>query len=101
MSQDDLAIANAAGATVRADINSNIQALGSLMAGTAAPATTYPNMWWADTTNNVLKRRDNATTVWRVIASLDTAVVVAKTAGFTVGLSDYGKVFDATSGSWT
>jgi hypothetical protein len=56
--QDDLSVANASGATVRADINAQLQSLGTLMSGTSAPATTYAHMLWADTTNNVLKKRN-------------------------------------------
>jgi hypothetical protein len=71
MSQDDLSVANASGATVRADINANIQALGTLMAGTSAPSTTYAGMWWLDTTNHVLKRRNEANTAWMTVAKFD------------------------------
>jgi hypothetical protein len=64
MAQDDLVVANAAGATVRADINANLQALGTLQSGTAAPSTTYPYMLWADTTTGLLKQRNAANTAW-------------------------------------
>lgn len=64
MSQNDFSIANANGATVRADINSALQALASLSSGASAPATTYANQWWHDDTNDLLKIRDEANTAW-------------------------------------
>lgn len=70
MSQNDMSVANAAGATVRADINSALQALASLSGGASAPATTYANMWWFDTTNDLLKIRDEANANWVTVASL-------------------------------
>lgn len=64
MSQNDMSIANASGATVRADINSALQALASQNSGAAAPGTTYANMWWHDDTNDIMKIRDEANTAW-------------------------------------
>lgn len=64
MSQHDLVIDNASGATVRSDLNSALQALGSLNAGATEPSTTYAYMPWADTTNNVLKIRNAADSAW-------------------------------------
>lgn len=64
MSQNDFSVANANGATVRADINSALQALASLSSGSSAPSTTYANMWWHDDTNDILKIRDEANTAW-------------------------------------
>lgn len=70
MSQNDFVIANAAGAAVRSDMNSAFQALASLSGGTSAPGTTYPNQLWFDTTNDILKIRDEANTAWVNLASL-------------------------------
>ncbi len=64
MSQNDFVIANANGATVRADINSALQALASQNSGASAPATTYANEWWHDDTNDIMKIRDEANTAW-------------------------------------
>lgn len=69
MSQNDFVIANANGATVRADINSALQALASLSSGASAPGTTYANQLWHDETNDLLKIRDEANTAWITIAS--------------------------------
>ena len=70
MSQNDMVIANANGATVRADINSALQALASSNGGATAPSTTYANQFWFDTVNDQLKIRDEANANWVVIASL-------------------------------
>ena len=71
MSQNDLVIANQSFPATRADINSALQALGSLNSGSSAPATTYANMLWYDTTNNTLKMRAEANDVWISIGYLD------------------------------
>lgn len=70
MSQNDMSVANASGATVRADINSALQALASNNGGTSAPGTTYANQWWFDTTNDILFIRDEANSNWVEVASL-------------------------------
>lgn len=74
MSQDDLVVANADGATVRGDINSQLQALGSLMSGGTAPATTYAFMLWADTGNTLLKQRNSANSAWVTLGPLNSVL---------------------------
>lgn len=48
MSQHDLVISNSDGATVRADINSALQALGSTSKGSTRPTTVYAGQLWLD-----------------------------------------------------
>ena len=60
MAQHDYVIDNSTGATVRADINSVLQAIASNNSGSSAPSTTYAFQLFADTTNNVLKIRNAA-----------------------------------------
>lgn len=72
MSQNDFSIANADGATVRADLNSALQALASASAGLTEPGTTYQYQPWFDTTLNILKIRNGANTAWVNTASLVT-----------------------------
>jgi len=57
MSQHDMVISNADGATVRADVNGALQALASTSKGNARPSTVYAGQIWLD---------DNApsATVW-------------------------------------
>tara|TARA_R110001606_G_scaffold180670_2_gene327374 strand:+ start:317 stop:1489 length:1173 start_codon:yes stop_codon:yes gene_type:complete len=71
MSQNDLVIANQTFPNTRADINSALQALGSLSSGATEPATTYANMLWYDTSANILKMRAEANDAWISIGYLD------------------------------
>ena len=68
MSQTDFDVANASGATVRADINAHLDAMVTLSSRSSAPSTTFPNQWWLDTSTNILKQRDNANTAWVNVA---------------------------------
>lgn len=93
MTQHDYNILDADGATVRADLNSLFQAIVELNSGAAEPATKFQYMWWADTTNAVLKQRNGANTAWEIRASLSDDMAVSKTAVFSVGVGDFGKLF--------
>lgn len=64
MSQHDMIIANAAGATVRADINDALEALVTNNSGSTAPGTTYENMFYFDTSDNIVYMRNAADTDW-------------------------------------
>lgn len=66
-SQQDYDINNAdanTGVAMRAAINANFQALVGNNSGASAPSTTYPYMWWADTTAGSLKQRNSSNTAW-------------------------------------
>jgi hypothetical protein len=67
MSQANLSLANAAGAIFRAALNAAIGALVTNNSGATEPSPTYPNMWWYDTANAQLKRRNNANDAWIVL----------------------------------
>lgn len=97
MAQADYTIDNASGATVRADINATLAAIVTQNSGASAPATTFAHMLWADTTNGVLKRRNAANSGWVVLAPLASTMVQAKSANYTVLLSDYGTLLDCTN----
>ena len=73
MAQHDYDIANASGASVRADINAVLLAIITQNSGNSAPTTTYPYMWWADTSNDTLKVRNSANTGWINIGNLTQA----------------------------
>ena len=64
MSQHDFSIANQTASSARADINNGLQALASNSSGASAPSTTYANMFWYDTNNNILKMRNEANSAW-------------------------------------
>jgi hypothetical protein len=67
MAQSSLTIGDAAGAVVRANINAAIEAIITQNSGATEPTTTYPNMWWYDTSTALLKRRNNANDAWIVL----------------------------------
>ena len=71
MSQHDLTIANQGFPAFRADLNDALQALGSCQSGTSAPNPTFANQLWYDTTNNILKIRNEDNDAWISIATLD------------------------------
>ena len=58
MAQHDYVIANANGATVRADINNALLAISSTNSGSSEPSTPYAYEMWVDTSNNLLKLRN-------------------------------------------
>lgn len=64
MSQHDFDIANGSGASVRADLNAALGAIATQNSGATAPATTFSNMLWYDTTTGILKIRNAANTAW-------------------------------------
>ncbi len=68
MSQVDYNVANADGATVRADINAQLDGIVTNNSGGSEPATMFANMWWFDTATNDLKQRNEANTAWVLAA---------------------------------
>lgn len=70
MSQNTLVIADGTGLEVLGYINDALNTLVTTNSGSAAPATTYAHMLWADTTNSQLKLRNAANTDWIVLGSL-------------------------------
>ena len=98
MSQHDLDLANAAGATFRSDLNSALVALGTLQSGATAPATTYAYMLWADTTSGLLKQRNAANSGWLVRSTLAESFVVSRSSNTILAGADLGKTIIATAG---
>ena len=73
MATHDYVIANGTGAAVRSDLNNALAAIVSNNSDTTEPTTTYAYMWWADTTNGLLKIRDAANTAWVTVGTLASA----------------------------
>ena len=71
MATHDYVIDNSTGANVRSDINSVLQAILTNNSSSSAPSTTAAYMWWADTTNGVLKIRNSANDGWVELLQLD------------------------------
>lgn len=74
MAQHDYNIANAGGATVRADINNVLAAIQSANSGTGAPSSTVAGMLWLDTSGGLpyaIKIRDGGNNHWLTIGTVD------------------------------
>lgn len=104
MATHDYVIANADGATVRADINSALAAIVSNNSNGSAPSTTYAYMWWFDTGTNILKLRNSGNDAWVTIATIDqtadTANIVFDDANQTFTKAQRGSItrVDSTTG---
>ena len=103
MSQNDYVIANQTTPLFRADLNAALQALASNSSGATAPATTYANMLWYDTANNILKMRSEADDAWIDLGTLDQSANTFTAAG--VAPTTSGEIITSinpsTSGSVT
>jgi len=71
MSQNDFTIANQGFPAFRADLNSALQALASNNSGATEPSTMFANMWWYDTSNNIMYIRNEDNDAWIKFAELD------------------------------
>lgn len=74
MSQHDMDLANAAGASFRTDANAALVALVGLSSGATEPGTTFAYMWWADTATGLLKQRNAANSGWLTKGTLASGV---------------------------
>jgi hypothetical protein len=71
MSQHDFDIANQTAPNTRADLNLALKALASTSSGASAPATTYANMLYYNTTDNKLYKRNEADSGWISLGVVD------------------------------
>ena len=71
MAQHDYNIANQTAANARTDINNVLSAIATNNSGSSAPSTTFANMWWYDTGDNILKIRAEGNDAWISVAYLD------------------------------
>ena len=69
----DYDVANAVGATFRADLNTCLGDIQSLNSGSSDPGTTVAYKIWADTANNLLKIRNSANNGWLTLGDLTDA----------------------------
>jgi len=83
----DYTIDNSTGANVRADINTVLQAILTNNSGSSSPSTTAAYMWWADTTNGVLKIRNSANNAWVELLQLDGTLTLEDGSASTPGLA--------------
>jgi hypothetical protein len=71
MPTHDYVIDNQTAPNFRADLNQALQAIVSNNSSTSAPSTTYANMIWYDTTNNILYMRTEADDGWIALGTLN------------------------------
>jgi len=64
MAQHDFDIANQTFPATRTDLNNALEALATLSSGATEPTTTYADMLWYDSGNNILKMRSEADDAW-------------------------------------
>ena len=90
MAQHDYVIANASGATVRADLNNALLAISSNNSGGSDPSTTYAFQFYYDTGDNKLKFRNSANDAY---ITLGTFTHAAGTGTTTIVQSDSTQTF--------
>lgn len=71
MTQHAMTLNNQAGASFRADLNNALVALVSNNTGAGAPAVTFANMFYMDTSANKFKKRNAANSAWIIIGDID------------------------------
>jgi hypothetical protein len=71
MSQHDYNIENQTAINFRTDLNNALAAIATNNSDGIAPSTTYPNMFWYDTSNNLLKIRNEGNTSWIIIGEVN------------------------------
>ena len=71
MSQHDYIIDNALTPAFRSDLNSALGAIVSNNSGATAPSTTYADMFWYDSTNYLIKMRNDANSAWITLGTVD------------------------------
>jgi hypothetical protein len=99
VAQHDYDIANDTGANFRADVNAMAQAVRTSNSGGSAP-TPFPYLFWADTTNNLLKMRNGANTAWITLCALDAAAMRMLVGAGAVGTPAYSTEGDTNTGMW-
>ena len=86
MSQHDFTIDNQGFPAFRSDLNNALQALGSTSSGASAPSSPFANQLWYDTTNNILKIRNEDNDAWISILTLNqTTDVLQSVSGLVIG----------------
>jgi len=71
MATHDYEIDNQTPASLRADLNNALAAIVSNNSNATAPSTTFANMFWYDSANNILKMRNEANSAFINIGYID------------------------------
>ena len=81
-------------------IRNNFAALKSAFSGTSAPSDAVAGMWWLDTTNHLLKHRNEANDAWLSIWDMaNNKPVIANLSGEITGAMIAAAVKDAAAGT--
>jgi hypothetical protein len=97
MAQHDYVIDNQTAPNFRADLNQALQAIVSNNSGGTAPSTTYGNMFWYDSSNNVIKIRSEADDGWISLISLDQTGGTSIPFGITATVTELNSLDGVTS----
>lgn len=92
MAFHDYFIDNGSGSAVRQDLNYALAAIVTNNSAASEPVTTYPYMWWADTTAGILKMRNGADNGWISLRELDGTLIIEGGSAATPGLYFTGDV---------
>jgi len=103
MTQFDLSVANQTFPAFRSDMNSAFPALSSQQSGPSDPPTTVQFQYFADTTDDLLKRRNVGDSAFLPFDTLLDSRVETKVANYTHLLADMNRtiLLDATAGDIT
>jgi len=92
---------NGPGASVRAEIAADLQALNSCNSGPNAPPSPVPGMFWVDTANKLVKQRDSTNSIWVVRGALDGDVQTDIASASTTDIGSVGSWLVNVTGSNT
>jgi len=71
MAQHDYNIGDQNGFDFLVDLNNALSAIATNNAGSSEPNTTFANMLWFDTNNDLMKMRNEANSAWVIVAKKD------------------------------
>jgi hypothetical protein len=71
MATHDYVIDNQTAPNFRADLNNALLAIVSQNSNATSPSVTYANMFWYDTANNLLRKRNEANSDWITLGTID------------------------------
>jgi len=84
MASHDYVIDNQTAPNFRADLNNALLAIVSTNSGASAPAVTYANMLWYDTTNNLLRMRNEDNDAFITLGTLNQVADTFSPAGLII-----------------
>jgi hypothetical protein len=103
MSQHDYVISDQDGASFLVDLLALCSAIVTQNAGDTEPSTTYPHMFWVDTSANKIKQRNEANDAWVEIGDLDSVGwgKLARSGGAMAGVLQLDKSSDIVAAATT